>query len=133
MQKYNFKKVMVTKIDMKRWMLITKEQMEVYCEGNNEFFKESINDDLDFLFEDLRLGEEDYPPDYPAESFVTYFLPKLTNEELKMVERKDENFMDTFDLKMDADVSKTKMEASESNSKFVNAWGFRSTFKIENS
>ena len=115
---------MVTVIYMTRIRLITMEQMDNYCKGKEDE-KESISDDLDSFNEDIRLGEE---PDHDA---FTYFLTKLTKEEMKLVDIKDENFMHNFLATMDADVSKVGMEASESNSKFVLAWGARETFTIE--
>ena len=50
MKKHNIKSVMVTRIYLKRWELITKEKMESYCKGE-EREKDSVNDDLDSLFE----------------------------------------------------------------------------------
>ena len=125
MEKYNIKKVMVTIIDMWRYNLITKEKMENYCNGK-EFRKESVNDDLEKLFEDIQLGKK------PDDHVETYFLPKLTKEELDLVERKDEDFMHTFTVGMDADVNKAEMMLSESDAKFVRGRGVRLTFTIEN-
>ena len=64
---------------------------------------------------------------------MTYFLPQLTKKELDLVERKDEDFMKTFLVEMKADVDKAEMLLSESDSKFVDGWGERETFTIENS
>ena len=116
---------MVTKIHTWRWRLITKEKMENYCNGKEDE-KESVNDDLEKLFEDIQLGKE--PDDY----VYTYFLPKLTREELGLVERKDEDFMKTFGDGMYADVDKAEMMLSESDSKFVRGFGERKTFTIKN-
>ena len=125
MKKYKIKKVMVTCIQLWRWRLITKEKMENYCQGN-EYVKKSVNDDLETLFKNVRLGKEQ--DDYVH----AYFLPKLTKEEMKLVERKDYNFMNTFSSQMDADVNKTEMMLSESISKFVRGHSERFTFTIEN-
>ena len=116
---------MVTIIFMRRWNLITKETTEYYCNGKEEE-KESVNDDLEKLFEDIQLGKN------PDNDVRTYFLPKLTKEELDLVERKDEDFMQTFYWEMDADVDKAEMMLSESDSKFVWGWGQRKTFTIKN-
>ena len=126
MKKYNINKVMVTIIYMWRHRLITKEKMLDYCNGKDPWRNESVNDDLDSFFEDLRLGKE--PDDM---SHHTYFLPKLTEKELQLVEQKDSDFMDTFGSKMDADVGKAEMAASESESKYVFGRGWRETFTIE--
>ena len=52
-------------------LLITKEQMENYCIGK-EAEKESVNDDLEKFFEEIRLGKD-------HDEFVeTYFLVFFT-------------------------------------------------------
>ena len=124
MQKYGIKKAMVTEIGLRRFHLITKEKMENYSKGK-ESRKLSVNDDLESLFDDIRLGKK------PVDFVRTYFLPKLTKEELKLVERKDNNFMKTFVHDRGADVSEAEMELSESESKFVRAVGWRETYTIE--
>ena len=71
---------MVTIIYMWRQNLITKEAMEKFTKGEKSYgrhYKDSVNDDLESLFEDLRLGKE------PDEFVKTYFLPKLTEEEME--------------------------------------------------
>ena len=117
---------MVTTLDMERWNLITREKMMRFCKGK-EYAKQSVNDDLESFFEDVRLGNE---PNFYAQ---TYFLPKLTEDELDLVEEKDDDFMKTFWREMDADVDKAEMDASESDSKFVDVWCGRKTYTIENS
>ena len=128
MEKYEIENVMVTIINIQRWQLITNEKVLYYCKGQDEVEEESVNDDLEYLFEEIKLGCK-----YFDEVSATYFLPKLTKEELELVERKDENFMQTFVYKMAADVDKTEMEASESDSKFIYGSGRRRTFTIEKS
>ena len=115
---------MVTQICMSRLELITKEKMDDYCNGKM-FEKESVNDDLESFFQDLRLGEK------PEPMVRTYFLPKLTENKVELVERKDNNFMHTFMRDMRADVSKAEMELSESDSKFVRALGWRETYTLQ--
>ena len=116
---------MMTRIYMRRSRLITKEKMEKFCKGK-EYERISVNDDLETLIEKIQLGEE-------ADGRVDfYFLPKLTEHELELVERKDEDFMNTFYGKMHADVHKAEMAASESDSKYVYGHGYRETFTIEN-
>jgi len=114
---------MVTIIYMERLGLITKEAMEKYCKGE-KYQKDSVNDDLESLFEDLRLGKE------PDEWVETYFLPKLTTEEMELVETKDTNYFENF-LVDDPDVPEAEMLLSESDSKFVEGFGWRTTFTIE--
>ena len=125
MKKYKIKSVMMTIISMCRRELITKETMENYCNGG-EYQKDSVNDDLESLFEDLRLGKKPHPD---AE---TYFFPKLTQEELELVARRDRCYLETFFV-TDPDVQEADMKLSESDSKFVRGECCRRTFKIENS
>ena len=125
MRKFEIYSVMVTTVCMDRWRLITNERKLNYWKGN-EPEKESVTDDLESFFEDIRLDEK------PNEKAYTYFLPKLTEEELDLVEEKDTKFMDSLSFNMNADVDKAEMEASESDSKFVEGWCRRRTFTIEN-
>ena len=126
MKKYKIKKVLVTTVYMLKWRLITKETMENYCNGN-EYEKESVNDDLEKMFEDVQLGRK-------SDDWVhTYFLPKLTKEELDLVKRKDGDFMSTFFKTIFADVNKAEMMLSESDSKFAIGIGWRKTSALENS
>ena len=109
--------------------------MEKYCKEEKrtyigENIKDSVNDDLESLFEDLRLGK------HPAYEVDTYFLPKLTEEEMKLVEQKDTNYLQTFFEEYNGrnpDVPEAEMLLSESDSKFLKGWGYRRTFTIENS
>ena len=118
---------MVTMIDLRRERLITKEKMEDVCKGEGY----SVNDDLESLFENIRLGKE------LNEDVETYFLPKLTKEELAWVERKKYSYLVTFwsmtnPLDRNPDVDETEMMLSESDSKYIYAWSNRRTFVIEN-
>ena len=80
MEKYNLKSVMMTILRLWRFKLITKEIMIDYCLGKDEHDKQSVNDDLNSFFDDLRLDKN------PQSLAHTYFLPKLTDEELKLIE-----------------------------------------------
>jgi len=129
MKKYKLKSVMVTTIVMSRQNLITREKMENYCKGNDEESKLSVNDDLESLFEDIRLGKE------PDDGALTYFLPKLTKKELELVKIKDANYLKTFTYRiqhLNPDVNEAEMKLSVSDSKFVDGWCWRKTFTIEN-
>ena len=129
MKKYKIKSLMVTNIGMNREHLITNEKMLKYCNGKDLDEKESINDDLESLFEDLRLEKE------PDEYNQTYFLPRLTEEDLDLVESKDPSYFASFSMPSGGspDVVEYEMKASESNSKFVQVTCSRRTFPIENS
>ena len=128
MKKHNIKEVMMTKLRMERRNLITKENMKSFCEGK-KLRKESVNEDLESLFEKIRLGKQ---PEF--EDVQTYFLPRLTEEELELVEQKDPNYLGTFvwtTQNHNPDVDKTSMKLSESDSKFVQGFCWRLTFKVE--
>ena len=125
MKEYKIKSVMMTSVYMFRSKLITKEAMEKYCKGE-EWEKDSVNDDLDSFFEDLRLGKE------PDELCYTYFSPKLTEEEMILIKKKDTSYFETFYSGINADVKEAEIKLSESDSKFVKGLGFRRTFTIEN-
>ena len=124
MKKNRIKSAMVTSYDLWRMNLITKGAMEGYC---MEEESDSVNDDLESLFEDLRLGKERREIDVR-----TYFLPQLTEEELQLVEQKDKSYFESF-LHINPDVPETEMMLSESDSKYVYGVGRRSTFTIKNS
>ena len=121
MKEHKIKLVKVTDIALFRERLITKESMESYCKGEED----SVNDDLESLFENIRLGKE------PNELVHTYFLPKLTKEELELVEKKDPSYLKTFKFPY-PDVLEFEMMLSESDSKYVYTWGWRKTFAIKN-
>ena len=134
MMKYKIRMVTVTMIFISRQKLITKERMEsFYNEKGINGRKESVNDDLESMMQDLQLGRSPY-------KFVrTYFLPKLTEKELKLVEQEDFNYQDTLwygrfgmGKVWVGDVDEDEMKASESDSKFVEALGDRRTFAIWN-
>ena len=127
-KKRKIQKAMVTLLYMHNKNLITKENMESYIDGK-EMRKESVNDDLESFFEKLRLGQE------PTESVRTYFVPKLTEPELKLVAKKDSNYFKNFswtDQGFNPDVDEIQMKMSDSDSKFVQAFCWRNTFIVEN-
>ena len=124
-EEYDIDSVMLTSISMCKSDLITKEKMMNYCLGN-EKRKDSINDDLESLFEDLRNGKE-------VDAYnKTYYLPMLTQQELNLVDRKDVNYLDTFS-KVHSDVDEAEMKLSESESKFARNECLRLTLTIEHS
>ena len=130
MKKHNLKEAMMTILKMERINLITKETMEGFCEFlRKKLRNESVNEDLESLFERIRLGTQ---PE--SEQVRTYFLPKLTEEELELVEQKDPNYLGTFAWTIqnfNPDVDRTEMKLSESDSKFVQGFCWRTTFRFE--
>ena len=133
----------MTIFNMERLELITKEEMENYCIekwNRKDNLRISVNDDLDSFLEDLRLGKFNNPIfsyfwgskswSSSEEKVDTYFLPKLTEKELELVERKDPSYERTFYWD-NPDVSEYEMKLSESDSKFIHIRGCRRTFTIE--
>ena len=92
-----------------------------YCNGKRDE-KNSINDDLELLF-DLNVFHPYFLQ--TMEDVQTYFLPRLTEEELELVERGDTSYLRTLD--------ETGMMLSESDSQYVLGRSRRKTFGIENS
>ena len=126
MKKYNLKNVMMTIISMKRVRLITKEKRDEYCLGNvHSREKKSFNCDLESLLEQIRLGQT---PEY---NIQTYFMPRLTEEEIELVERKDDEYMKTFSNSQ-PDVTEAEMKISQSDSKFCLTACSRTTITVEN-
>ena len=122
MNKYKIESVMVTTVNLRRQELITKEMMEDYCKGRNDQ-KDSVNDDLESFFEELRIGK------VPDEWVFTYFLPKLTEKELELVERKDPAYFETFRYGFRS-MREAYMKPTDSDTKFVQGLCGRKTFTI---
>ena len=137
MKIHKIESVILTIVNMRRKKLITKEKMETYCTGKESVngSEDSVNDDLESFFQDIRDGKE-LTGRYGVWS---YFLPKLTKEELKLVERRDQNFLETFSATLVggtydvADVDEAEMKSSELKSKFVYGLCSRVTLTIKNS
>ena len=87
--------------------------------------KESVNDDLETLFENLQLGIKPEPVGY------TFFVPKLIEEELELVEKGDQDYFQTFYNSQNPDVKDEEMKLSESNSKYVDGLCRRRTYRID--
>ena len=123
MRKCRFKHVMVTFVIMRRFHLITKEKRDNFWLGN-DWFKESINNDTESFIDGIILGQK------PDEFTNTYFLPKLNEEEMKLVARKDSAYLKTFEYS-NPDVEEAEMASSESDSKFCLTSCYRRTITCE--
>ena len=105
---------------MERVRLITKEKSKEAYKGklkNERFwsaYQESINDDLESFVNNLQNREE-----IEHEHVRSFFLPKLTKEELKLVEEKNPEHMKTYLFNFDADVDPKEMKKSDSKDKYV--------------
>ena len=51
---------------------------------------------------------------------------------MRLVDRKDTRYLETFINSADPDVNEAEMKLSESDSKFLHGWGSRRTFTIKN-
>ena len=65
--------------------------MTSYCRGEQSSRKISVNEDLEAFFEDLQLGKHKSNDD-----ILAYYLPRLTEEEMALVEAKDQNYFQNF-------------------------------------
>ena len=122
----------VTRLRMHRNNIITKERMEKYAEKyflvtrpTHKYYN-SVNDDFDdfcqkYLRQKLLMNSI-------TKSSWTYFMPKLTNKEMKLVEDKNHQFFKTFWQGQDADIDENEMKRSESKSKFMKFECNRETF-----
>ena len=130
LEKHDSQSAIITQIYMLRHVLITKEKMEELCLGKSDWggypLKESVNDDLESVFENFQHGRE-------LEQFAsTYFLPKLTHEELELVENADQDYFQSFYRRKNPDVKDEKIKLSESNSEYVFGRCLRFTYGVDN-
>ena len=124
MKKYGIKSVRLSIIYMRRRELITKEKMENYCKGKEDR-KDSVNDDLESFFEDIQLGKD------PNDEVLTYFLPKLTEKELKFAVNKKFISADLWLSNWGGNVDPDEMRLSESKLKYVKGQIDRRTYTID--
>ena len=137
MEHYKMRSLMLTSIRMKRWYIITKEKTEEYFLGR-QYENQSVNDDLDSFFDKNRASE------ITDEMVETYFLPKLTKEEIQLVSKRDSKYMKSFfghksyshekkpaNFMASIDVNEVEMNLSESKSKFVKGRCKRNTIIIK--
>ena len=120
-----------------RCNLVTKEVMKDFYKEKmagtqkraDSYFppEESVQDDLETFFEKLKIGKEE------REDIATYFLPKLTHEEMELVEMKDQEHLHEYVwhfVERPVDVDAEEFEKSESDSKYVRAKCVRYTFLL---
>ena len=120
MKKYGIRSSILTVLHMARHNLITKETQKQAYEGKlkNErdwsYFEGSVTDDLESFLNKLINKEE-----ITREMFWSFFLPKLTEEELKLVAEKDYDHLNTYWAGSTADVDEEEMKRSDSKDKYV--------------
>ena len=127
MRKYGIQSSILTMLHMYRRNLITKEKSKQAAEGKLKNdpdwkkYKGSINDDLDSLVNNLQNSEKT-----DSEEVLSFFTPKLTKEELELVERDNYEHMKTY-IVYRPDVDVEKMRKSDSMDKYVHTRCIRST------
>ena len=136
MRKYGIQSAILTMLFMFRRSLITKEKAKaiaIIADGNLKNYperppeyKRSINDDLESYFQKCLNQEK-----INNKTVVSFFFPKLTKHELKLVEEKNEDHMRTylFDL-FGADVDVEEMKLSDSTDKYVHSECYRKTIYL---
>ena len=126
MKKYEMESSVLTMMVVWRKNLITKEKVKMAYNGklkndiNWKSYNVSINDDLESFFENLQLKKE-----VEEENVWSFFLPKLTNDELKLVEEKNFEFLSSYGDFVDRknpDVDIREMKESNSKSKYINCY-----------
>ena len=125
MQKYNMNVIRVTFISLTRDNLFTKDQMEENSKRwYRDNYKKSVGDEVDSFFSRERGG-----------AFLSYghqsieFIPKLTEEEMALVEKQDQNYIETF--RFSSNAVRDRMKLSQSGEcMFIEASGNRFTCPI---
>ena len=143
MRAYEIPSSILTTLHMFRLKLITKEKSKEAAEGKLKNdpdwknYKGSINDDLDSFINKLQNSNE-----MEDEVVWSFFLPKLTKEELKLVEEKNQEHMMTYWEKAQitlgnklanknlADVPVKEMKQSDSKDKYIHSECLRRTVHL---
>ena len=122
---------------MNKEMCITQEKFEDMYKTKEESETRidlSVGEDLETFIERIQNGEinKSTIPER-GESMVSFLLCLLNKEERKKLEQKDYYFMETFNLRREADVPEAEWNASESNLKFSKSSCLRVTHFIDSS
>ena len=132
MKLYGIQSAALTYLVMERYNLVTKETVKKAYKGtmkNNEdweYFKGSINDDLETFFINLQNKKS-----IKTEKVLSFFTPKLTEEEMKLVEERNEEHLRSYSRysvdQKNPDVDAEEMKKSNSRTKFVHGGCLRET------
>ena len=123
MRIYGIQSSILTMLDMARLNLVTKETVKKAAEGKLKNYEDwnnydgSINDDFEKFFTGLQNQKE-----VNTEYVQSFFTPKLTNEELKLVENRNIEHLETYWIYLEGknpDVGVEEMKKSNSKSKYV--------------
>ena len=118
----------LTLLYMLRENLITKEKAKEASEGKLKKGGLSINDDLEDFFTYIKKSMQ-----FKEEEVYSYFTPKLSQKELKLVEVKDKDHFNTYlnhHWGFDPDVDAKEMAESDSKSKYVHVSCGRATMPL---
>ena len=139
------KSVMLTMLRMSRDHLITQEKMKNTTQGLNLQEKEGVCDDLEYLFDKLKAGVYNFNDQFSHSIYSrkrkethSYFVSKLTEREMQLVDMKDENHLVTYSWyyaghlngRINPDVDEKEMKLSNSESKYVKFSCKRKTFLL---
>ena len=126
MKDLNLRSLTFTMIFMDRSHIVTKKVMKDYYKGQYQdmrgFDKLSVQDDLDDFYDQAKTFH------FVDSSAGMFFLPMLTDEELILLENKDENYLRLyadFHSGDNPDVDEADMIESQSKSKFAYCLCFR--------
>ena len=124
LRKYGIRSAILTTLSLERYELITKEKSKAAYAGKlkNYWWNEngSITEDLESFLNNLHIQEK-----IETEAVLSFFLPKLMQNELKLVKEKDLDYMRTFFVRRDVDPE--EMKKSKSKDKYIHAHCFRLT------
>ena len=127
MKTRGIKSTLLTRLSMWRIQLVTKEKVKQAYEGKLKrergwiSYEVSINDDLEQFFIDLQNQKQ-----IKNEKVSSFFTPKLTEKELKLVQEKNEQHLNSY-VKGNPDVDPEEMKKSNSKSKYVHGTCMRKT------
>ena len=133
MKKYGIQSSIFTRLRMYRKHLIAKEKSKQAYEGKLKnvyewiYEERSINNDLESFINNLQ--EISSQEEIKDENVWSFFLPKLTKEELKLVEEKNAEHMITYH-NLNPDVDPEEMKKSDSKDKYVHSTCFRGSMVL---
>ena len=147
MRKYEIQSSILTILRMLRLKLITKEKVKDAYKGKLENdedwcrYEGSIHDDLESFFMSLQnengieVDECSYcQTELKKRTVLSFFTPKLTNKQLKLVQERNEKHMNTYFNNYwdeeNTDVDVEEMTKSDSKAKFVHGSCFRITIPL---
>ena len=133
MKKFGIQSSMLTMLFMRRDDLVTKEKAKEASEGklkNDEDWEEvSIIDDFEMLRNNIINSKR-----IKKELVESFFTIKLTKEELKLVESKNKDHLETYYCHYrgyNPDVDPEEMKKSDSKSKYVQCYCNRLTYYLK--